>query len=127
MRKSQVTKLIRIGVLSAAFAALPMATPSWAQTGGGGAGGTTSGTTGGGGTGTGTGAGSSADTSTGGGGATSGGGATGGARTATDTRNDDHSNWGWVGLLGLLGLAGLMKGRRHDHVTHTTTGDVRRT
>ena len=43
----------------------------------------------------------------------------------TAPRNEDHNNWGWVGLLGLLGLAGLTGRQRpipvaHDHTTRTT-------
>jgi MYXO-CTERM domain-containing protein len=29
-------------------------------------------------------------------------------RPIADTRDDDDSNWGWLGLLGLIGLAGLL-------------------
>ena len=35
-----------------------------------------------------------------------------GATTNTNDRDDDRSNWGWLGLLGLVGLLGMR--RRHD-------------
>ena len=38
-------------------------------------------------------------------------------------RDDDRSNWGWLGLLGLAGLLGLR--RRHDHHDDTYTGTGR--
>lgn len=46
----------------------------------------------------------------------------GGTAVAED-RNDDDTDWGWIGLAGLLGLAGLMRRDRHHdaHRTGTTT------
>ncbi|HMB05334.1 MAG TPA: WGxxGxxG family protein [Isosphaeraceae bacterium] len=50
-------------------------------------------------------------------------GTTAGTNTVTTTRQDDHTDWGWLGLLGLLGLAGLL--RRND-TTHRRSDDVTR-
>lgn len=33
----------------------------------------------------------------------------------TDTRQDDDSRWGWLGLLGLAGLVGLKRRERDKH------------
>lgn len=39
------------------------------------------------------------------------------ATTRTDDGNNDHHDWGWIGLAGLLGLLGLRKkDDKHIHV-----------
>lgn len=41
------------------------------------------------------------------------------ATNQTDIRQDDDSDWGWLGLLGLAGLGGLAGRRERDHVVAT--------
>ena len=52
--------------------------------------------------------------------------------SATTTRQDadirkdnDHSNWGWLGLLGLAGLLGLRRDRNSQTTSATRTAPAR--
>ena len=52
---------------------------------------------------------------------------TGAAATRTVDRNDDDTDWGWIGLLGLAGLLGLRRPRDvvvRDTPRTTTAGDA---
>jgi len=46
--------------------------------------------------------------------------------TANRGDQDNHSNWGWIGLAGLLGLAGLMKRRDATEYNRVDRADTRR-
>lgn len=41
-----------------------------------------------------------------------------------DTRDDDDTDWGWIGLLGLAGLLGLRGRREPDYVGRTRNPNV---
>jgi hypothetical protein len=101
MHRDRFSKLARVGILSLAFVAAPLAGVSAGQA-------------------------DAPSTGTGAGGGTTGGRTTTGG--GTSARADDHDHrmdWGWVGLLGLAGLLGLTRRRDHDRDrvrTDTGTG-----
>lgn len=39
----------------------------------------------------------------------------------TDTRNDDNTKWGWLGLIGLAGLVGMRRTHKTAPYTSTST------
>ena len=112
MHRNRFSKLARVGTLSLAFVAAPLAGISAGQADAPS-------------TGTGTGTGAGGGTGTGAGGGTSGGGTTTGGGTSARAEDHDHgTDWGWVGLLGLAGLAGLARRKDRDHV-HVAPGTAR--
>jgi hypothetical protein len=58
--------------------------------------------------------------------ATTGQTTAGRATTGNGGDQDNHSNWGWIGLAGLLGLAGLMKRRDTTDYDRVGRSDNRR-
>ena len=93
MKRSDLSKAIRAGIIAAGLALAPSHLPASAQTD------TTGGTTGG----------TNNTTTT----------TTGSDVAGADT--DRGTDWGWLGLLGLSGLLGLIPRKREETVRHTTT------